>query len=196
MTLLLFPESSFILPAAALPTWWYSLVPTFQPSPSLLHPNVHLKCSYPVLFKSFLYDQLSIYVVWMTIQFNVSSSCSVYIQVNCQTQWEDISGMEYSDMEGGEELSAYLLTSLKSILHEAWLHIYWNIMSSKWRLLASFKPVNPKGNRSWIFTGRTDVEAEAPILWPPDAKSWLIGKDTDAGKGWEQEKRIEEDRRG
>ena len=48
------------------------------------------------------------------------------------------------------------------------------------------KPVNPKGNQSWIFIGRTDAEAEAPILWPPDAKSWLIWKDSDAGKGWRQ----------
>ena len=46
------------------------------------------------------------------------------------------------------------------------------------------QPVHPKGNRSWIFIGRTDVEAEIPILWPPDAKSWLIGKDPDAGKDW------------
>ena len=44
------------------------------------------------------------------------------------------------------------------------------------------KPVHPKGNQPWIFTGRTDAEAEAPILWPPDVKSWLIGKDSDAGK--------------
>ena len=46
------------------------------------------------------------------------------------------------------------------------------------------KPVNPKGNQSWIFIGRTDAEAEAPILWPPDTKSQLIGKDPDAGKDW------------
>ena len=46
------------------------------------------------------------------------------------------------------------------------------------------KPVHPKGNQPWIFIGRTD--AEAPILWPPDAKSWLIGKDPDAGKEWRQ----------
>ena len=46
------------------------------------------------------------------------------------------------------------------------------------------KSVNPKGNQSWIFTERTDAEAEAPILWPPDAKNWLIGKDPDAGKKW------------
>ena len=44
------------------------------------------------------------------------------------------------------------------------------------------KPVNPKGNQAWIFTGRTDVEAETPILWPPDAKNWLIVKDPNAGK--------------
>ena len=49
------------------------------------------------------------------------------------------------------------------------------------------QPVYPKGDQSWVFIGRTDVEAEAPILWPPDAKSWLIGKDPDAGKDWEQE---------
>ena len=48
---------------------------------------------------------------------------------------------------------------------------------------------NPKGNQPWIFTGRTDVKAEAPILWPPDAKSWLIGKDRDAGKDWRQEEK-------
>ena len=44
------------------------------------------------------------------------------------------------------------------------------------------KPVHPKGNQSWIFIGRTDTEAETPILWPPDTKNWLIGKDPDAGK--------------
>ena len=49
------------------------------------------------------------------------------------------------------------------------------------------KPVNPQGNQPWIFTGRTDAKAEAPILWPPDAKSWLTGKDPDAGKDWGQE---------
>ena len=51
------------------------------------------------------------------------------------------------------------------------------------------KPVNPKRNAPWIFIGRTDVEAEAPILWPPDAKSWLIWKDPDAGKDWRQEEK-------
>ena len=48
-------------------------------------------------------------------------------------------------------------------------------------------PVHSKGNQSWIFIGRTDVEAEAPILWPPDVKNWLIGKDPDAGKDWRQD---------
>ena len=52
------------------------------------------------------------------------------------------------------------------------------------------KPVNPKGTQSWIFTGRTDAEAEAPILWPPDAKNWLIEEDSDAEKGWRQKERM------
>ena len=51
------------------------------------------------------------------------------------------------------------------------------------------KAVNPKGNQSWAFTGRTDAEAETPILWPPDVKSQLIGKDPDAGKDWRQEEK-------
>ena len=51
------------------------------------------------------------------------------------------------------------------------------------------QPVHPKGNKSWIFTGRTDAEAEAPILWPPDAKNQLIGKDPDAAKDWRQEEK-------
>ena len=51
------------------------------------------------------------------------------------------------------------------------------------------KPVNPKGNQSWIFIGSTDAEAKAPILWSPDAKSRLIGKDPDAGKNWRQEEK-------
>ena len=51
------------------------------------------------------------------------------------------------------------------------------------------QPVHPKGDQSWVFIGGTDVEAETPILWTPDVKSWLIGKDPDAGKDWRQEKK-------
>ena len=64
-----------------------------------------------------------------------------------------------------------------------------------WRRLESpldhkeIQPVHPKGNQSGIFIGRTDVEAETPILWPPDAKSWLIWKDPDSGKDWGQEEK-------
>ena len=51
------------------------------------------------------------------------------------------------------------------------------------------QPVHPKENQSWIFIGRTDAEAETPILWPPDVKNWLLGKAPDAGKDWRQEDR-------
>ena len=62
-----------------------------------------------------------------------------------------------------------------------------------WRILESpldckeIHPVHPKGNQSWRFIGRTDAEAETPVLWPPDVKNWLIGKDPDAGEDWGQE---------
>ena len=51
------------------------------------------------------------------------------------------------------------------------------------------KPVNPKGNQPWIFIGKTNAEAEAPVLGQPDVKSWLTGKDPDAGKDWGQEEK-------
>ena len=51
------------------------------------------------------------------------------------------------------------------------------------------QPVHPKGDQSWVFIGRTDAKTETPILWPPDAKSWLIGKDPDAGKDWRREEK-------
>ena len=51
------------------------------------------------------------------------------------------------------------------------------------------QPVHPKGDQSWVLTGRTNIEAETPVLWPPDAKSWLIWKDPDAGKDWRWEEK-------
>ena len=67
---------------------------------------------------------------------------------------------------------------------------FWTIMLKKTlEILLDCKeiqPVHPKGDQSWVFSGRTDVEAEIPILWSPDAKSWLTGKDPDAGKDWRQ----------
>ena len=67
---------------------------------------------------------------------------------------------------------------------------FWTVVLEKTLLdCKEIQPVHPKGNQSWIFTGRTDVEAETPILWLPDAKSWLIGKDPDAGEDWGQEEK-------
>ena len=54
---------------------------------------------------------------------------------------------------------------------------------------SNIKPVDPKGNQSWIFIGKTDAKAEAPTLWPPDVKNWLIWKDPDAGKDLRQEEK-------
>ena len=66
---------------------------------------------------------------------------------------------------------------------------FWTVVLEKSPLDYKVKPVPPKGNQSWIFIGRTDVETGMPMLWPPDAKNWLIGKDPDAGKDWRREEK-------
>ena len=82
---------------------------------------------------------------------------------------------------------------------ESWAQKNWFFWTVVLKTLESpldckeIKPVHPKGNQSWIFIGRTDAKAETPILWPPDAKNWLTGKDPDAGKDWRQEKGMTED---
>ena len=87
------------------------------------------------------------------------------------------------------------LDDKESLVPKNWC--FWTVVLEK--TLGSFldckeiKPVNPKGNQSWKFTGRTDVEADAPILWPPVVKNWLIRKDADAGKDWRKEKGTTED---
>ena len=69
------------------------------------------------------------------------------------------------------------------------LSLHSNIINQEDPLDCKIKPVNPKGNQSWIFIATTNAEAEAPILWPPDAKSQLTGKDPDAGRDWGQEEK-------
>ena len=96
----------------------------------------------------------------------------------------------------------------EAMVFPVFMHIYesWTIKKAEQRRTDAFdlwcwrtleypldcketKPVNPKGNQPWIFMGWTADETEAPILWPPDVKSWLIGKDPDAGKDWRQEQK-------
>ena len=78
------------------------------------------------------------------------------------------------------------LTVMNSAALFIWTVVLVKTLESTWE---EIQPVHPKGNQSWIYIGRTDAEAETPILWPPDAKGWLIGKDPDAGEDWGQEKK-------
>ena len=98
-----------------------------------------------------------------------------------QTQWKFISHLHYSPGR------VFQISGRFSSMHYSWdpgsFHFY----------DSTIQPVHPKGNHSWIFIGRTDPEAEAPILGPPDTKNWLIGKDSDAGqdegrkrRGWQR----------
>ena len=67
-----------------------------------------------------------------------------------------------------------------------WIKASWESLECK-----EIKPVNPKGNQSWIFIGRTEAETEVPILWPPDVKSQLTAKDPNAGNKWRQEEELD-----
>ena len=97
-----------------------------------------------------------------------------------------------ADGDCSHEIKRYLLKDYK----ERWAQknwYFWTMVLEKTLETPldckEIQPVHPKGNQSWIVIGRTDVEAETPILWPPDAKNWLIWKDPDAGKDWRQEER-------
>ena len=98
----------------------------------------------------------------------------------------DIALYEYTTI-----YSSWELDSKESWAQKNWC--FWSVVLEK--ALESpldckeIQPVYPKGDQSWVFTGRTDVEAETPILWPPDVKSWLIWKDPDAGKDWGQKEK-------
>ena len=68
-------------------------------------------------------------------------------------------------------------------------HTWWGMLLRVPWTTKEIKPVNPKGNQSWIFIGRTDAEMETPVLWPPNVKNWLTGKAPDSGKHWRQEEK-------
>ena len=75
---------------------------------------------------------------------------------------------------------------------ESWVQknwCFWPVVLESPLDCKEIQPVHPKGDQSWVFIGKTDVEAETPIFWPPDAKSWLIWKDSDAGKDWGHEEK-------
>ena len=109
----------------------------------------------------------------------------------------------------GEHLGYFhLLAIVTSAAVNMCVQVFWVLAFSSFRCIPwsritgsydfyskEIQPVHPKGNQSWIFTGRTDAEAETPILWPPDVKNWLIGKDPDAGKDrrWEEKGMTEDE---
>ena len=81
--------------------------------------------------------------------------------------------------------------TIKKVEHQRIDAFNCGVGGDSWESLGckEIQPVHPKGDQFWVFIGRTDVEAETPILWPPDAKSWLIWKDHDAGNDWGQEEK-------
>ena len=89
---------------------------------------------------------------------------------------------------GNSKGSLFVQNHCSNSLESFWTVVLEKTLESPWGY-KEIKPVNPKGNQSWIFIGRSDAEIETPVLWPPDVKNWLIGKDPDTGKDWRQEKK-------
>ena len=117
-------------------------------------------------------------LIWYMIKKNVNITCS-----------KGPSGQGYGFSSGHVQM--WELDCEESWAQKNWC--FWTVVLEK--TLESpldcreLQPVHPKGDQSWVFTGRTDAEAETPILWPPHVRSWLIVKDLDAGRDWGQEEK-------
>ena len=139
--------------------------------------------------------------------FNVFSSCfskSCFLQLDTESYdqpWQHIKKQRHYFANKGPSSQGYGFSSghvwmWELDYKEIWVPknwCFWTVVLEKTREspldCKEIQPVHPKGDQSWIFIGRTDAEAEAPILWPPDAKNWLIGKDPDVRKDWRQEEK-------
>ena len=118
------------------------------------------------------------WTMWLekTLESPFVSQLSLWSHSHIRTYYQKVHSFAYMDLCWQNDISAFQIVVLEKTLESP--------LGCK-----EIKPVNHKGNQTWIFIGRTDAEAEAPILWPPNAKSWLIGKDPDAGKNWGQEEK-------
>ena len=125
-----------------------------------------------------------IYFNWRLTTLLLYGKTSIWISM--QSLWAELIGVFQDYIMFAKRCVTFLIFFCKAIQYNffKWLkiklYLYW-IWPKRFD--------DPKGNQSWIFIGRTDVEAETPILWPPDMKSWLIGKDPDGGKDWGQEEK-------
>ena len=134
---------------------------------------------------------LPLYNRWWAFLFCCSCfSSRVYVYV--RSLWNNY--LEISVSKYGSITCVYIHTFVARLCIFVCIHTLWCFRTVVLkRTLESplgckeIQPVHPKGDQSWIFIGRTDAEAEAPVLWPPDGKSWLTGRNNDAGKDWEQE---------
>ena len=113
--------------------------------------------------------------------------------LSSQTQRRETKGVEGWQALTGNLCEKVLLLAVSCVSCSAQKNwCFWTVVLEKTLecpLDYKIQPVHPKGNQSWVFVGRTDVEAETPTFWPPDAKSWLIWKDPDVGKDWRLEEK-------
>ena len=146
----------------------------------LMMPSSHLILCCPLLLLPSIFPSIRVFsnesvlhIRWpkyWSFSFNISPSSEHPGLISFRTDWFDLLAVQETLKSLFQHHSSKALILLCSAFFIVQL-------------------LHPKGDQSWVFTGRTDVEAETPILWPPDGKSWLIGKDPDAGKDWGQKER-------
>ena len=151
---------------------------SFSISPSNEHPGL-------ISFKMDWLDILAIQVMLKSVLQHHSSKAST---LRCSAFF--IVQLSHRHMTTGKTIALTRQTFVDKVMS-----LLFNMLSRLEKTLESpldckgIQPVHPKGDQSWVFIGRTDVEAETPILWPPHAKSWLIGKDPDVGRDLGQEEK-------
>ena len=145
----------------------------------------------------FLWAPKSLQIV--TAALKLKDICS--LEEKLWPSWQHIKKQRHYFANNGPSSQSYGFSSSRERMwgldyKESWalkIWCFWTVVLEKTLECPlgckEIKPVTPKGNQSWIFIGRTDAEAETPILWPLDAKNWLIWKDPDAGKDWRQEEK-------
>ena len=141
------------------------------------------------LFFNFL-SLLSFIIIhlWISIHLRLNQMTKQLLRRNCWWLSLSLTLIQSRSKFDNWDLRCILNLKKKRIIYNI---CFWTVVLEK--TLESpldckeIQPVHPEGDKSWVFIGRTDVEAETPILWPPDVKSWLIWKDPDAGKDWGEE---------
>jgi len=181
------------------PPWVYTCSQSWTPLPPLspYHPSGSSQCTSPKLPVSCIEPGLVIHFLYDIIHVSMPFSQIIPLSLSHRVQKTVLYICIFYCLPFRVIITIFLLHHTCSCFSgllwsglstEELMLLNCGVGEDSWESL-EIQPVHPKGDQSCVFTGRTDVEAETPVLWPPDAKSWLTGKAPDAGKGWGKEEK-------